>query len=124
VARYDWVTHESVITPDEVAFVLLGHREAGHRRRVETSRHAGAWLARPKLAAGSGMCMVLPGRALGSGRRLCPRSLYLIDRRPDELMLLSTGHKVTAADHTHPTFSPDKQEDRNPIEHGISRCSQ
>lgn len=35
------------------------------------------------------------------------RSIYLIDRRNSEMMLLSTGHKATAADHPHPTMSPD-----------------
>lgn len=35
------------------------------------------------------------------------RSLYLIDRRSREMILLSAGHKTTAADHPHPTFSPD-----------------
>jgi len=35
------------------------------------------------------------------------RSIYLIDRRTGEMMLLSTGHKPTAADHPHPTMSPD-----------------
>jgi len=35
------------------------------------------------------------------------RSIYLIDRRTSEMMLLSTGHKPTAADHPHPTMSPD-----------------
>ena len=35
------------------------------------------------------------------------RNIYLIDRRTSEMMLLSTGHKPTAADHPHPTMSPD-----------------
>jgi oligogalacturonide lyase len=35
------------------------------------------------------------------------RSLYLIDRRTREMLLLTTGHKTTARDHVHPTFSPD-----------------
>lgn len=35
------------------------------------------------------------------------RDLYLIDRRSREMMLLSAGHKTTARDHPHPTFSPD-----------------
>lgn len=35
------------------------------------------------------------------------RSLYLIDRRTREMLLLSTGHKDSARDHPHPTFSPD-----------------
>ncbi|WP_205510202.1 hypothetical protein [Longitalea arenae] len=35
------------------------------------------------------------------------RSIYLIDRRTGEMILLSTGHKTSAADHPHPTMSPD-----------------
>jgi oligogalacturonide lyase len=35
------------------------------------------------------------------------RSVYLIDRNTREMIMLSTGHKTTAADHPHPTFSPD-----------------
>jgi oligogalacturonide lyase len=35
------------------------------------------------------------------------RNIYLIDRHTKEMILLSTGHKATAADHPHPTMSPD-----------------
>jgi oligogalacturonide lyase len=35
------------------------------------------------------------------------RNIYLIDRHTREMILLSTGHKPTAADHPHPSFSPD-----------------
>ncbi|HLA95542.1 MAG TPA: hypothetical protein VK612_07465 [Pyrinomonadaceae bacterium] len=35
------------------------------------------------------------------------RSIYLIDRKTSEMILLSTGHKPTAQDHPHPTMSPD-----------------
>jgi len=35
------------------------------------------------------------------------RSIYLINRETKEMVLLSAGHKQTAADHPHPTFSPD-----------------
>jgi len=35
------------------------------------------------------------------------RSLYLIDRKTREMIVLTTGHKTTARDHIHPTFSPD-----------------
>ena len=35
------------------------------------------------------------------------RNIYLIDRNTSEMMLLSSGHKTTAADHPHPTMSPD-----------------
>lgn len=35
------------------------------------------------------------------------RSLYLIDRKTNEMIMLTTGHKETAADHLHPTFNRD-----------------
>ncbi|MBF4471416.1 hypothetical protein [Flavobacterium sp. HJJ] len=33
------------------------------------------------------------------------RSLYLIDRKTSEVVMLTTGHKETAKDHIHPTFN-------------------
>jgi oligogalacturonide lyase len=33
------------------------------------------------------------------------RSLYLIDRKTKEIIVLTTGHKETAKDHIHPTFN-------------------
>lgn len=35
------------------------------------------------------------------------RNIYLIDRHTGEMILLSTGHKATAADHPHPSFNAD-----------------
>jgi oligogalacturonide lyase len=35
------------------------------------------------------------------------RSIYLIDRHTHEMILLSAGHKATAADHPHQSFSAD-----------------
>lgn len=35
------------------------------------------------------------------------RNIYLIDRHTGEMILLSAGHKTTAADHPHPTMSRD-----------------
>lgn len=35
------------------------------------------------------------------------RSVYLIDRKTREMIMLTTGHKDTAADHPHPTFNAD-----------------
>ena len=35
------------------------------------------------------------------------RNIYLIDRHTSEMILLSAGHKETAADHPHPTFNAD-----------------
>lgn len=118
---HDWITHEAVITPDEVAFAIMGHRPpgtsdawgpAGTREfptglgivnlRTREMRIAG------QTKRGSGLWHVHgspDGRwAVGDD---FGRNLYLIDRTNDEMMLLSTGHRATAADHPHPTFSPD-----------------
>ncbi|MEY3774399.1 MAG: hypothetical protein RLZZ129_1179 [Verrucomicrobiota bacterium] len=120
-ADYEWVTHEAVITRDEVAIAIMGHREpgvndawgpSGSREkptglgivnlRTREMRIAG------QTKSGSGLWHVhgsADGRwAVGDD---FARSLYLIDRTTDEMILLSTGHKATAADHPHPTFSPD-----------------
>ncbi len=35
------------------------------------------------------------------------RNIYLINRHTKEMILISAGHKATAADHPHPTMSPD-----------------
>jgi oligogalacturonide lyase len=35
------------------------------------------------------------------------RNIYLIDRHTHEMIFISAGHKTTASDHPHPTFSPD-----------------
>ena len=120
-APSEWVTHEAVITRDEVAFAIMGHRKpgvndewgtAGTREkpsglgivnlRTREMRIAG------QTKSGSGLWHVngsADGRwAVGDD---FDRSLYLIDRTTDEMILLSAGHKTTAADHPHPTFSPD-----------------
>ncbi len=120
-AEYEWVTHEAVITKDEVAFAIMGHRDVGTddawgpsasrqkptglgivNLRTNEMRIAG------QTRSGSGLWHVhgsSDGRwAVGDD---FTRSLYLIDRTTDEMILLSTGHKPTARDHTHPTFSSD-----------------
>ncbi len=120
-AEYEWITHEAVITRDEVAFAIMGHREVGTNDdwgpsasrlkptglgivnlRTNEMRIAG------QTRSGSGLWHVHgspDGRwAVGDDFE---RSLYLIDRTTDEMMLLSAGHKKSAKDHTHPTFSRD-----------------
>lgn len=120
-APFDWVTHEAVITQDEVAFAILGHRKPGTNDewgpsgtrehptglgivdlRTREVRLAG------QTASGSGLWHV---HGSADGRFAAgddfARNLYLVDRRTSEMMLLSAGHKSTAADHPHPTFSPD-----------------
>ncbi len=120
-ASYEWVTHEAVITRDEVALAIMGHRRpgisddwgiAGTREhpsglaivnlRTREMRMAG------QTKSGSGLWHVHgspDGRwAVGDDFE---RNIYLIDRRTDEMVLLSADHKRTAADHPHPTFSAD-----------------
>lgn len=135
----DWVTHEVVISKDEVAFAIMGHRKikGGTTDVGEATAVGGAnpgqepeWgpsgtrekptgLAIVNLRtremtiagqtpSGSGLWHVSgspDGRwAVGDD---FSRSIYLIDRKTREMILLSTGHKPTAADHPHPTMSPD-----------------
>ncbi len=120
-APYDWVTHEAVITRDEVAIAIMGHREPGtddawgpSGTRVHATglgiinlRTQEFYLA-GQTKSGSGLWHVHgspDGRwAVGDD---FSRSVYLIDRRTNEMRLVTTGHKETAADHTHPTFHPD-----------------
>jgi oligogalacturonide lyase len=119
--EYDWVTHEAVITKDEVAIAILGHRPVGTRDEwgtAGTREHAtGLGIVNLRTRemrivgqtpSGSGLWHVngsSDGRwAVGDD---FSRSLYLIDRHTGEMIRLTTGHKETAADHPHPTFSAD-----------------
>ena len=138
-APYDWVTHEAVISPDEVAIAIMGHRKipntsgdaapgtpvSGANPGQEAAWGPSGTRAKPtglaivniktremtiagQTPSGSGLWHVngsADGRfAVGDDFE---RNLYLIDRKTHEMILLTAGHKTTAADHPHPTFSPD-----------------
>jgi len=138
-SEYEWVTHEAVISKDEVAIAIMGHRkipgteknaEAGTAVSGANPGQEAAWgpsgtrekptgLAIVNLRtremtiagqtpSGSGLWHVSgspDGRwAVGDD---FARNIYLIDRHTREMILLSAGHKTTAADHPHPTMSPD-----------------
>ena len=138
-SEYEWVTHEAVISRDEVAIAIMGHRKIpGTNKLVATgtplnganpgqeaewgpsgTREKPTGLGIVNLrtremviigqtASGSGLWHVSgspDGRwAVGDD---FARNIYLIDRHTREMILLSTGHKTTAADHPHPTMSPD-----------------
>jgi oligogalacturonide lyase len=120
-APYEWITHEAVITTNEVAIAIMGHRRPGINDAwgISGTREHPTGLGivnlRTKLMrivgqtpSGSGFWHVNgspDGRwAVGDD---FSRSIYLIDRKTSEMITLSTGHKATAADHPHPTFSPD-----------------
>jgi oligogalacturonide lyase len=130
---YEWVTHEAVITKDEIAIAIMGHRKTGIQpkpvdpanpgqepewgpsgtRRKPTglgivNLRTGEMTIAGQTDSGSGLWHVNgseDGRwAVGDD---FSRGIYLIDRNSHEMILLSTGHKQTASDHPHPTFSPD-----------------
>lgn len=138
-ADYEWVTHEVVISKDEVAFAIMGHRpipgteadtikgtgvkginpgqEAAWGRSGTREKPTGLGIVNidtremyiaGQILYGSGFWHVTgsPDKRFVAGDNF-NRDIYLIDRRNNEMMLLSTGHKGTAADHPHPTFSPD-----------------
>lgn len=137
---YEWVTHEAVISKDEVAMAIMGHRTVpGTKANVSAPTGRGdsdnpgqdpGWGPSGTREKPSGLAIVnlrtremtivgqtLSGSGLwhvhgsSDGRWAVgddfSRSVYLIDRRTREMMMLTTGHKTTAADHPHPTFSPD-----------------
>lgn len=138
-SEYEWVTHEAVISKDEVAFAIMGHRKipgstkevvAGTAVSGANPGQEAAWgpsgtrekptglgivnlrtremLIAGQTPSGSGLWHVSgspDGRwAVGDD---FDRNIYLIDRHTREMILLSGGHKTTAADHPHPTMSPD-----------------
>lgn len=142
-ADFEWVTHEAVISKDEVAMAIMGHRKIGVEKDHPVEIAANGEIRNPvnpgqesnwgatgtrekptglaivnlrtremiiagQTKSGSGLWHVhgsADGRwAVGDD---FSRSLYLIDRNTNEMMMLTTGHKETAADHLHPTFSRD-----------------
>ncbi len=134
-ASYEWVTHEAVISRDEVAMAIMGHRpvegvaagtgvqganpgqDEGWGRAGTREKPTGLAIVNLRTRemtivgqtpSGSGLWHVhgsSDGRwAVGDD---FSRSVYLINRRTRAMTLLTTGHKTTAADHTHPTFNAD-----------------
>ena len=129
-ADYEWVTHEAVIGPDEVAFAIMGHRSVDETSQNDGPGQEAGWgpsgtrekptglgivnidtremIIAGQTESGSGLWHVhgSPDGRFAVGDDFS-RSIYLIDRETREMRLLSSGHKETAADHPHPTFSPD-----------------
>jgi len=130
-APYEWITHEAVITRDEVAIAILGHRRAN--ASAGPGQEA-AWgpAGKPEHPTGVGIVNLRtremrivgqlpvgdPGNSIwhvngsADGRWAVADDfqyrLWLIDRHTGQMILLSdNGHKRTAADHQHPTFNAD-----------------
>jgi oligogalacturonide lyase len=132
-SEYEWVTHEAVISKDEVAIAIMGHRKIGTPDQKPDPANPGqetAWGPSGTREKPSGLGIVnLRTREMtiagqtdkGSGLWHVngsadgrwavgddfERNIYLIDRHTHEMILLSAGHKATASDHPHPTFSAD-----------------
>ncbi|MFV5688031.1 hypothetical protein ACM55M_05345 [Flavobacterium sp. ZT3R25] len=138
---FEWVTHEAVISKDEVAMAIMGHRKIdiekdtpvevaanGEIRNPVNPGQESNWGATGTREKPTGLAivnlrtreMIIAGQTKsGSGLWHVhgsadgkwavgddfSRSLYLIDRKTNEMMMLTTGHKETAADHLHPTFN-------------------
>lgn len=132
-SEYEWVTHEAIITKDEVAIAIMGHRSIGTPEMPYDRSNPGQeveWgpsgtrekptglgivnlrtremIIAGQTCSGSGLWHVhgSPDGRFAAGDDFA-RNIYLIDRHSREMILLSAGHKTTAADHPHPTFSPD-----------------
>ncbi len=141
---FDWVTHEAVITKDEVAIAILGLRKPifegappspglpGRENSPLPSLMSQNPSGGDDHPTGIGIVNLRtremriigqvpignPGRSIwhvngsGDGRWAAADDflfrLWVIDRHTGEmLMLADMGHKTTAADHIHPTFSAD-----------------
>jgi oligogalacturonide lyase len=132
-SEYEWVTHEAIITKDEVAIAIMGHRRIGTPAQQSTAQNPGQetdWgpsgtREKPtglgivnfrtremtiagQTESGSGLWHVhgSPDGRFAVGDDFT-RGIFLIDRKTREMILLSTGHKPSAGDHPHPTFSDD-----------------
>lgn len=106
----EWITHEAVVTRDEVMFAVMGHLPWLRRHptglavvnlRTEEVQLLG------QCQGGQGFWHVngSPDGRWAVGDDFDGR-LHLIDRRTGAQTLLTTGH-VMKPDHAHPTFSPD-----------------
>ncbi|MBR6180429.1 MAG: hypothetical protein IKQ77_04360 [Prevotella sp.] len=134
--EHDWVTHEAVISEDELVIALIGHRpinlKGGEAEGLESFAFSDEWGPSGTKEYPTGIAVVnmrtreltMEGQVKGDnfwhvagsqdGHWLAgddfKRELWLIDRHTGERILLTAGHKTTARDHVHPTFKPDGTE--------------
>ena len=134
---HDWVTHEAVISADELVIAIIGHRpiDNGNKKEIsglESFAMSNDWGPSGTKEYPTGIAVVnmrtreltLEGQVPGDnfwhvagsldGHWVAgddfARELWLIDRHTGERILLTAGHKTTARDHVHPTFKPDGTE--------------
>jgi len=109
----EWVTHEVIVTKDEVMFAILGFQP---KLRTKPSGLAVINLRTDVMQILGQAPLDGPDRGFwhvngspdgrwGVGDTFAG-NIYLINRKTSEMTLLSTDHKMRP-DHAHPTFSPD-----------------
>jgi oligogalacturonide lyase len=135
--EHDWVTHEAVISQDELVIAIIGHRpiKSDVKKTIdglESFALSDDWGPAGTKEYATGIAVVnmrtreftLEGQVDGDnfwhvagsqdGHWVAgddfARELWLIDRHTKERILLTAGHKTTARDHVHPTFKPDGTE--------------
>lgn len=135
--EHDWVTHEAVISADELVIAIIGHRpiDNGEKKEIaglESFALSNSWGPSGTKEYPTGIAVVnmrtreltMEGQVVGDnfwhvagssdGHWVAgddfARELWLIDRHTGERILLTAGHKTTARDHVHPTFKPDGTE--------------
>ena len=135
--EYDWVTHEAVISADELVIAIIGHRPINKEEKkaidgLESFATSDDWGPSGTKEFATGIAVVnmrnreltLEGQVPGDnfwhvagsqdGHWVAgddfARELWIIDRHTGERILLTAGHKTTARDHVHPTFKPDGTE--------------
>lgn len=129
-ADYEWVTHEAIFSPDEVAFAIMGDKKATYDYESRAFSDASDWGPGGIRMKPSGLAvlnmrtneMQIAGQApkggsfwhvTGSadGKWLAgdtfERNVYVINRENNRMTLLTAGHNRKAPDHVHPSFSPD-----------------
>jgi oligogalacturonide lyase len=93
-SEYEWVTHEAVITKDEVAMAIMGHRKiAGSNKEVEAGTDVGG--ANPGQDPGWGP----------SGTREKPTGLAIVNLRTREMKI--AGQTKSGSGLWHVSGSPD-----------------
>lgn len=132
--EHDWITHEAVISENELVIAMLGHRPiagTANPKREGPGQEAD-WGPSGTKEYPTGIAVVnmrtreltMEGQVDGDnfwhvagsqdGHWVAgddfARELWLIDRHTKERILLTAGHKTTARDHVHPTFKPDGTE--------------
>jgi len=130
-AVFDWVTHEAVITKDEVAIAILAHRHPGlppdapWGNLVSTGEHPSGVgivnLRTHEMRIIGQVPIGDPGHSIwhvngsADGRWAAADDfqfrLWVIDRHTGEMLLLASMTRIVKtgmpADHIHPTFSAD-----------------